>query len=447
MRKLKLIMTTITILLCSIVSGISPAQSNNNSQKNNIPIDEIRHFATVINQIKQYYIQPVSDKKLFKNAIHGMLTRLDPHSAYLDEQSLKNLQITTTGKFGGIGIEIIPDKSVIKVVTPLDDSPAKDAGIKSGDFIIKINNKLTQGMGIEDAVKLIRGKPDTDIQLTVLRKGIKKPLEFEITREVIKIVSVKSKLYDKHYGYLRVAFFQNNTKANLIKAFDKIKAKSHNHLKGLVIDLRNNPGGLLDSSIDVADLFLNQKTLNHDKLIVSTKGRLSHTNTIARSKTPDITNNIPIIVLINQGSASAAEIVAGALQDHKRAVILGKQSFGKGSVQTIIPIDEKTAIKLTTALYYTPKGQSIQAKGITPDILIADLKLTEINNDIDTILMQPINEKNLKNHIKNQSDSTDKIATKSRHDNTKLAKQDYPLYQAINLLKAMNTASNIKSHT
>jgi carboxyl-terminal processing protease len=344
-----------------------------------LPIEELRAFTEVFGRIKSDYVEPVEDKKLITEAINGMLTGLDPHSAYLDMDAFKELQIGTQGEFGGLGIEVSMEDGFVKVISPIEDTPAFRAGIKPGDLIIKLDDTAVKGLSLTDAIKRMRGKPNTSIILTVLRKGETKPLVFTLVRAVIKIQSVKSKLIEPGYAYIRITQFQEQTGENLTKAIDKLFKESTVPMKGLVLDLRNDPGGLLNGAVAVSAAFLPA-----DSLVVYTDGRtedakmklkaspefyLRDTKSDYLKRLPAAVKTVPMITLVNGGSASASEIVAGALQDHKRSVVMGTQTFGKGSVQTILPLGNNTAIKLTTARYYTPNGQSIQAKGITPDIL------------------------------------------------------------------------------
>jgi len=349
-----------------------------------IPLEEIRQFTDVFGAIKNNYVEPVDDKKLIQEAISGMLTGLDPHSAFLDSDAFKDLQAGTQGEFGGLGIEVGAEDGAIRVIAPIDDTPAARAGIKSGDLIIKIDDKLTRGMTLPEAVKLMRGKPKTAITLTVARKGEGNPLEFKLMRDVIRVVSVRSRMIEPGYAFVRISQFQERTVEDLVKHVNELFRQGP--VKGLVLDLRNDPGGLLHSAVGVSAAFLPANAL-----VVSTDGR----NDDARrkfvaapqdyqrgrgedvlSRLPKDVKNVPMVVLVNGGSASASEIVAGALQDHKRATVIGTQTFGKGSVQTIIPIrtdgETPAAIKLTTARYYTPSGRSIQAKGIVPDLAVED---------------------------------------------------------------------------
>lgn len=427
---------------------ITSSPSENSPSTRNIPVQDIQRFANVIAQIKQFYIEPIQDKALFNNAIKGMLTNLDPHSSFLDTNDLRDLKTFTTGEFGGIGIEVMPENGFIKVISPLDDTPASKAGIKAGDLIVRIDNKLVKDMTIEQAINLIRGKKGTQVNISLIRKGETKPLNLTLTREVVKVQAVKSRLLENGYGYIRIAFFQQSVKPDLDKAIEKLQQESGGQLNGLILDLRNNPGGLLDSAVSVADEFLDSQKLKNNKLIVYTKGRIPGQDLQANATTGDSTNGTPMVVLINQGSASASEIVAGALQDHKRAIILGVKSFGKGSVQTVIPIDNESAIKLTTALYYTPSGRSIQAKGIQPDVVVADLKIPK--SSTQDITIAPIEEADLENHLSNgnknkeatevnktQQDEAQEKINKTERD---LARQDFQLYEALNLLKGLHAA-------
>jgi carboxyl-terminal processing protease len=344
-----------------------------------LPVEELRAFTEVFGRIKSDYVEPVEDKKLITEAINGMLTGLDPHSAYLDTDAFKELQIGTQGEFGGLGIEVSMEDGFVKVISPIEDTPAFRAGIKPGDLIIKLDETAVKGLSLTDAIKRMRGKPNTPITLTVLRKGETKPLVFPLIRAVIKIQSVKSKMIEPGYAYIRITQFQEQTGENLVKAIDKLFKESTMPMKGLVLDLRNDPGGLLNGAVAVSAAFLPSNSL-----VVYTDGRtddakmklkaspefyLRDTKSDYLKRLPPAIKTVPMITLVNGGSASASEIVAGALQDHKRSVVMGTQTFGKGSVQTILPLGNNTAIKLTTARYYTPNGQSIQAKGITPDIL------------------------------------------------------------------------------
>lgn len=424
--------------ICSYVMAENSSGATGKSIS--VPLKDIQRFSTVIMQIKRYYIEPINDDTLFENAMKGMVSSLDPHSNYLDEDDLKDLQTATTGKFGGIGVEIIPESGYIKVISPLDDTPAYKAGLKPGDLIIRIDNKLIKEMTMREAINLIRGKRGTHVALTILRKGEKKPLKILVQRDVIKVQTIKTKLLAKGYGYIRIAFFQTPAKQDLENSIKNLEKQTGGPLKGLILDLRNNPGGLLDAAIDVADSFLD---LNHLKkyegLIVYTKGRIPRADVRARATPGDLIHDVPMIVLINEGSASASEIVAGALQDYKRAIVLGTRSFGKGSVQTVFPIDNNTALKLTTALYYTPSGRSIQAMGIVPDVLVSNLAVSK--TDTDEVLIDPINESDLSGHLKNGNGKSfaENLEEKTKSENT-LAQNDFQLYQALMILEGINAA-------
>jgi len=348
-----------------------------------LPIEELRAFTEVFGRVKSDYVDQVDDKKLITEAINGMLTGLDPHSAYLDQEAFREMQVGTQGEFGGLGIEVGMEDGFVKVVSPIDDSPAARAGLKSGDLIVKLNEASVKGMTLNDAVKRMRGKPNTQITLTIVRKGEAKPIVVTLTRAVIKIQSVKATLLEPGYAYFRVTQFQEYTGEYLVREVERLFKANQGPMKGIVLDLRNDPGGLLNGAVAVSAAFLPQGSL-----VVYTDGRTDDARMRLNAnpehylrgrnkedyirKLPAEVKTVPMVVLVNGGSASASEIVAGALQDHQRAVIMGQNTFGKGSVQTILPLNNNTAIKLTTARYYTPGGRSIQAKGITPDILLDD---------------------------------------------------------------------------
>ena len=389
-----------------------------------LPLEELRTFTEVFNRIKTDYVEVVDDKKLITDAIHGMLSRLDPHSNYLDRASYKEMRIGTEGQFGGLGIEVTMENGFVKVVAPIEDTPAARAGLKAGDLIIRLDSQAVKGMTLTDAVKVMRGKPGSIIDLTVVREGASKPLKFSITRAVIKIQSVKSRLLEPGYGYVRVTQFQANTAKSLDRAIKKLKKTSKGRLKGLVLDLRNNPGGVLPAAVAISDAFLTEG------LIVYTEGRAADSR-LKYSATPgDVIDGAPIVVLVNGGSASASEIVAGALQDHKRAVVLGTKTFGKGSVQTILPMSAGTALKLTTARYYTPGGRSIQATGIVPDIITEPAKITHAENQ------ERLREADLARHLENEN-GDGAGETKKEKDKSPIA-DDYQLTEALNLLKGVN---------
>ncbi len=421
-----------------------------------LPIEELRAFSEVFGRIKSDYVEPVTDKKLITEAINGMLNGLDPHSAYLDADAFKELQVGTHGEFGGLGIEVGMEDGLVKVVSPIEDTPAYHAGIKSGDLIIKLDDTLVKGMTLENAVKRMRGKPGSKITLTITRKDTPKLLTFTLTRAIIKVQSVKSKLIEPGYGFVRITQFQEMTGENLATALEGLFKQNQGALKGLVLDLRNDPGGLLTGAVGVSAAFLAK-----DALVVYTEGRTedakmrltaSPENYLRGNgkedyigKIPVSIRSVPMVVLVNGGSASASEIVAGALQDHKRAVIMGTQTFGKGSVQTILPLGNNTAIKLTTARYYTPGGRSIQAKGIEPDILVEDPSASEgafhlREADLEKHL---INDKPSDSKPGNAGKSTLSAPNDKSGETVKSApaefgsKNDYQLTQALNLLKGM----------
>ena len=431
-----------------------------------LPVEELRAFAEVFGRIKSDYVEPVEDKKLITEAIQGMLTGLDPHSAYLDQDAYKELQVGTQGEFGGLGIEVGMEDGFVKVISPIEDTPAFRAGLKSGDLIIKLDDTSVKGMTLQDAVKRMRGKPDTQIRLTVLRKGEPKPFEVTLTRAVVKIQSVKSKLVEPDYGYVRLTQFQEHTGESMAKAIQSLYQQNQRDLKGLVLDLRNDPGGLLNGAVAVSAAFLPK-----DALVVYTEGRNEDAKMRLTASSenylrgphrrdylkdlPEGIKDVPMVVLVNSGTASASEIVAGALQDHKRAKVMGTQTFGKGSVQTILPLGNNTAIKLTTARYYTPGGRSIQAKGITPDIVIDDPNNPESEN-------VRLREADLGRHLSNGKDEKAEPAPKpapaaapapgsqKSDDKDKKAEskptvfgspEDYQLAQALNLLKGQTVVS------
>ncbi|MCK4586455.1 MAG: S41 family peptidase, partial [Gammaproteobacteria bacterium] len=367
-----------------------------------------------------------SDKTLLENAIRGMLSGLDPHSSYLDAEGYKDLQVGTTGEFGGLGIEVGMEDGFVKVISPIDDTPAQRAGVKAGDLVIRLDEKPVKGMTLHQAVGIMRGKVGTDILLTIIREGEEKPLKITITRDVIKVRSVRSRTLEEGIGYLRISQFQSRTGENLVKAIDELKKENNGKLDGLVLDLRNNPGGVLDAAVDVSDAFL------ESGLIVYTQGRIADSEMKFEASPVRQLDGAPLVVLVNGGSASASEIVAGALQDHKRAIILGTRTFGKGSVQTILPLNNESALKLTTARYFTPSGRSIQAEGIEPDIILDPLKVTKIEG-----VSERIKEADLSGHLENGTGKKKKNAKKKKEEKLSLAQTDYQLYEALNILKGM----------
>ncbi|HOW74911.1 MAG TPA: S41 family peptidase [Candidatus Competibacteraceae bacterium] len=410
-------------------------RAEQDTPQNPLPLDELRTFTGVLDAVKQDYVEPVKDKDLLENAIRGMLSNLDPHSAYLDAEAFQDLQIGTSGEFGGLGIEVGQENGFIKVIAPIDDTPAQRAGIRSGDLIIRLDDASVKGMPLSDAIARMRGKPNTSVTLTILREGAKKPLKIKLIREIIQVRSVKNRLLEPGFGYLRITQFQAKTAPNLEEALQDLEKQNQGPLKGLILDLRNNPGGVLNGAVDVADEFL------EEGVIVQTKGRGNSSEQTFKATAGDLLKKAPMIVMVNGGSASASEIVAGALQDHQRALVLGERTFGKGSVQTILPLGNGTAVKLTTARYYTPSGRSIQAEGIKPDIELKSLKVAT-DDDADASLVK---ESDLTGHLRNDGVNGTRPApaetaptpqTSPVPDND-LAQSDYPLYEALNMLKGM----------
>ncbi|MCY1276928.1 Carboxy-terminal processing protease CtpB [compost metagenome] len=391
-----------------------------------LPLDELRTFAEVLDRIKSAYVEPVDDKTLLENAIKGMLSNLDPHSAYLEPEDFQELQESTSGEFGGLGIEVGTEDGFVKVVSPIDDTPASKAGIQPGDLIVKIDGQPTKGISLMEAVDKMRGKAGSKIVLTLVRGG-GQPFDVELTRAAIKVKSVKSQVLEKGYGYLRITQFQVNTGEEVGKALAKLRKENEGRLSGLVLDLRNNPGGVLQSAVEVSDHFLKRG------LIVYTKGRIANSELRFSADPADASEGVPLVVLINGGSASAAEIVAGALQDHKRGVLMGTDSFGKGSVQTVLPLNNDRALKLTTALYYTPNGRSIQAQGIVPDIEVARAKVTREQDG------ESFKEADLAGHLGNGNGGADRPSSgKAKSNQPRPQDDDFQLSQALSLLKGLN---------
>ena len=423
-------------LICLPVYAAEPAdtQGVEPTEKAGLPLEQLRDFTYIFDRVKTDYVESVNDKQLMENAIRGLLTGLDPHSSYLNPDEYKEIKIGTSGEFGGLGIQVEMEEGLVRVISPIDDSPAFHAGIKAGDMIIKLNDRLVKGMSLNDAVNIMRGKPGSKIEITLLRKDEPNPLTFKLERTIIKVNSVKSRLLEKDFGYVRISTFQANTAESLEAALKQLQKENKTNLKGLVLDLRNNPGGVLNAAAEVTDMFVD------DGLIVYTKGRMENTSSEFKAHSGDLMEGAPIVVLINGGSASASEIVAGALQDQQRAVLMGEKSFGKGSVQTIQELPNGGAVKLTTARYYTPSGRSIQAEGIVPDIVLKEYTLTESNNkDI-----KRVKEADLAGHLGNPNDTPAKkvkipeVVTAAVANNT----DDYPLNEALGLLKALNIVQN-----
>jgi carboxyl-terminal processing protease len=443
---------------CANTAEINVDEKATNSDK--VPLNDLQRFTTVMDNIKNYYVKPIDDSTLFENAIRGMLTGLDPHSSYLDTEEFADLKQTTTGKFGGLGIEVSPEEGLIRIISPIDDTPAQRAGIKAGDLIVRLNDTPVKGLSLKEAIDMMRGEKGSLITLTVIREGEPKPLIIPIHRDIINIQSVKSKTLEDNYGYIRVSQFQSNSGDDLIRAIQTLKKANGGKLKGLILDLRNNPGGILESSVQISDAFLDRDKLKYDAVIVYAKGRLSGSQIKEKAHPGDLLNGAPMVVLVNYGSASASEIVAGALQDHQRAVIMGTQTFGKGSVQTVIPLKDKRGLKLTTALYYTPAGRSIQAVGIKPDIWVENMQIPK--EQADELSGLYVRESQLQGHFANGTPKTTDVTAptnngtgtpstptkKSGGDKTSgnktektelpLVNTDYQLYEALNVLKALS---------
>ena len=373
-------------------------------------------------------MEPVGDDVLLENAIKGMLSGLDPHSAYLDPKAFSTLQVNTSGEFGGLGIEVSMEDGLIRVVAPIDDTPAQRAGVQPGDRIVKLDKQPVRGMDLMQAVGLMRGEPGTTIDLTIMREGEPQPLVLTLTRAVVKVTSVKQRMLDDNFGYLRVSQFQVDTGKDLAGAIEKLKKQGQ--LRGLILDMRNNPGGVLQAAVEASDAFLDEG------LIVYTKGRIEQADLEYSATAENPSGDLPTVVLINSGSASASEIVAGALQDHGRAVIMGTPSFGKGSVQTVLPLANERALKLTTARYFTPNGRSIQAEGIVPDIEVEQATLTKLDT------RERVKEADLVGHLGNgdgESDGADNGHSNGRSKaDRELLQADYQLNEALNLLKALS---------
>lgn len=427
---------TALVLVFGVFLGISASLTGNvlanKEEAKGLPLDQLRNFSDIFSRIKSDYVEDVEDEVLLEHAIRGMLSGLDPHSTYLSPDEYNELRIGTSGEFGGLGIQVGMEDGFVKVISPIDDTPAYNAGLKAGDLIIRLDDKTVKGLTLNDAVKIMRGKPGTDIQLTVVREGEDKPLNFVVTRDIIKVKSVKNRMLDPGYGYIRISNFQSRTAPQLMDAINELKEENKAGLKGLVLDLRNNPGGVLNAAAEVSDLFIDKGKL------VYTEGRIDNSHYEYNAKPGDILDGAPVVVLINGGSASASEIVAGALQDHKRAVVMGSKSFGKGSVQTIQELRSGGAVKITTARYFTPNGRSIQGAGITPDIILEKYKVTSTDDETVT----RIKEADLSNHISNPTMSDEEIKKSEKEtDNGKadrlLATEDYQLHEALLLLKGL----------
>ncbi len=397
-----------------------------NSDQGLLPLQELRTFTQVFEQIRSGYVEEVSDTELLENAIEGLLTGLDPHSTYLKPEAYEDLQENASGSYGGLGIEVVGENGVIRIISPIDGTPAATAGIQAGDLIVEIDDSPVRRMASRAAIDKLRGEKGSTIKLTIYRQGQDGPLTFNLIRDIIQLSSVSGRLLQKHYAYVRIAQFQTTSGDDFIDELTRLKEIAEGGLKGLVIDLRNNPGGLVPASVTVADALINEGT------IVYTEGRLASANKRFESTPGDIVNGVPIVVLINGGSASASEIVAGALQDNGRAAVLGTRSFGKGSVQSLIPLDTERAIKLTTARYFTPSGRSIQAEGIVPDIIIEPAEIRLYKNP------DQLSEAKLDGHLEGDNEEPNSSDEKATSEVDQSILNDNQLYEALNLLKGFH---------
>lgn len=430
----------ITGVSLTMTQGVLAEREETESQLS-LPLAQLQNFTNIYAKIKADYVEKVDDKTLLTHAIRGMLSGLDPHSSYLDPEQYQELRIGTTGQFGGLGIQVGMEDGFVKVIAPIDDTPAYRAGLEAGDLIIRLDDKPVKGMTLDEAVKLMRGEPGSDIELTIVRTGTDKPFQVTITRDIIKVKSVKKRMLEPDFGYVRISNFQSKTGSHLLDAINKLTKENKKDLKGLILDLRNNPGGVLHAAAEVSDLFL------HKGKIVYTEGRIENSYMEFNAKPGDVLDGAPLIVLINGGSASASEIVAGALQDHKRGIIVGTKSFGKGSVQTIQELPSGGAVKMTTARYYTPSGRSIQAEGINPDIKLERVKITKL----DEPGVSSVKEADLSGHLSNPKNGKSKDTKESKQSSKKdskkdkeeqpLSSTDYQLYEALNLLKGLSIFS------
>ncbi len=431
----------LSILIISFINNAYAAdeQAQQSTKKEFNFKKSLEKFNRLYNTVINLYYTDVDKQKLFDNAMKGMVAGLDPHSQFLKPEEQKSLTEHSTGKFGGIGIVINKKNNLIEIISPIDDTPAYRKGLKSGDLIFKIGKKSVRDMSLEESVKLMRGNPKTEVTLSILRKG-EKPFSVNIMRDIITIISAKGYLLEKDLAYIRISSFQGPTKKLIVESLEKLTKQNKTPLKSIIVDLRNNPGGLLKSAVEISDIFLKEK-----QIVVYTEGKIKGSNINFFTKTSDMVNNAKVVVLINEGSASASEIVSGALQDYKRAIIIGKQSFGKGSVQSVIDLEDGYGLKLTTARYYTPNGRLIQAKGITPDIALKDSNL-KINKDINNTDI--IKEADLKNHIvgEDEEEVVNKIKNDINYSKKELEavnklKNDYFVHEAMLVLKAINIVS------
>lgn len=419
------------LLLCTgaalgISLTLSQGVSAGREASSELPLSELQTFVEILNRVQQDYVEQVDDDTLLESAIRGMLSGLDPHSAYLDADEFKDITVSTSGKFGGLGIEVQGQNGFVRVIAPIDDTPAQRAGVEAGDLIIKVNDKAVKGLTLSESVRLMRGEPGTKVMLEVIREGEAQPLEIEIVRDIIEVRSVRSRMLEPGYGYLRISTFTGGTGRLLEEEMQKLRARNSGDLRGLVLDLRTNPGGVLNAAVDVSDAFLGKGK------IVSIKGRSDQANRTFNATPGDLLDGAPVVVLINEASASASEIVAGALQDHHRAVLVGAKTFGKGSVQTIVPLKNDAAIKLTTARYYTPSGRSIQAEGINPDIVLERVKVEKRDGP------RAITEADLAGRLDNDQDSDAQPDESAIESDPNLAENDFGLFEALNILKGLS---------
>ena len=418
-------------------------------------LETLRLFAEVYSRIKENYVEPVDEKMMLEDAINGMLQGLDPHSDFLRSEDYEELQETTMGEFGGLGIEVTMEDGFVKVIAPMDDTPAQRAGIKAGDVIIRLDDTAVKGLTLGEAVDLMRGEPGDDITLTILREGEENPLVIVVTRDIIKVVSVKARMLEEDYGYIRISNFQAHTPEDLVEHVEGLLEERERPLNGLILDLRNNPGGVLTAAVAVSDAFL------EGGIIVYTEGRAPDSEVKYVAKAGDLIDDAPMVVLVNSGSASASEIVAGALQDHGRAIIMGQKTFGKGSVQTVVQVTDEAAIKLTTARYFTPDGRSIQAHGITPDIELLPVEVMLKKDNAHGI--DAVKEADLSGHLENTNGDEEKRERKEADesdvdtedaedgdageqqevadDARSLVVEDYMLSEALNMLKGIHILS------
>ena len=426
--KLTKIRAFLAVLIAFSLLGVTQVtHADEGSQADVLPIEDLRLFAEIFSMIKSDYVEPIDDATLLRDAVRGMLGGLDPHSSFLDPDSFHEINVDTRGEFGGLGIEVTLDEGVIRVVAPIDGTPADRAGIESGDLIIRLDGKTVKGNSLESAVEQMRGEPGSEITLTIVREGVDQPFDVTLKRAIIQLQSARGELLEDRYGYVRVSQFQSGTSASLRRQIEKLEEQAGEPLTGLVLDLRNNPGGVLNGAVEVSDLFL------REGVIVSTRGRTADADYTFNATARDVLQGAPMVVLVNRGSASASEIVAGALQDHGRALILGTKTFGKGSVQTILPMNNGAALKLTTARYYTPNGRSIQATGIEPDIVSRRLQLSDQPTHSGT------READLAGHLQNESTDTDD-ETGAGEQAERLQDRDFEVGEALNLLKGMTLA-------